>query len=91
MGDKKTEMISEAEISGAIESFLKNSMGITIEPGATFASMGVDSMAILKILMFLEKELGIYVPDSELTWENIQSVATLSEIAFKVKSETEKG
>ena len=69
---------SFSELKRAMEAYLADHMGVMVESGATFAHMGVDSMAILKLLLFLEKEFGIYLPDSELTWENIQSVDTLA-------------
>ncbi len=72
---------SLSELKRAIESFLADNMGVQVESGAPFANMGVDSMAILKILLFLEKEFGIYLPDSELTWENIRSIDSLAAAA----------
>ncbi len=76
------------ELKKAMELFLADNMGVQVEPGASFAHMGVDSMAILKILLFLEKEFGIYIPDSELTWENIRSIDSLATAAQAQVSST---
>jgi acyl carrier protein len=42
------------------------------------AAAGVDSMALLKVLVFLEREYGIWVPDEELTDDVISSARTLA-------------
>jgi acyl carrier protein len=42
------------------------------------AAAGVDSMALLKVLVFVEREFGIWVPDEDLTDEVIQSARTLA-------------
>jgi acyl carrier protein len=57
-------------------------------PAARHASFGnddpllesglVDSMGILEIVAFLEKQFGISVTDEELTPENFQSLNSLS-------------
>lgn len=39
---------------------------------------GVDSMALLKVLVFLEREYGIWVPDEDLTDQVITSARTLA-------------
>ena len=39
---------------------------------------GVDSMALLKVLVFLEREYGIWVPDEDLTDQVIASARTLA-------------
>jgi acyl carrier protein len=42
------------------------------------AAAGVDSMALLKVLVFLEREFGLWVPDEDLTDEVIRSARTLA-------------
>jgi acyl carrier protein len=42
------------------------------------ADAGVDSMALLKVLVFLERELGVWVPDEDLSDEVIRSARTLA-------------
>ncbi len=78
--------VSETEIREAIETFLSGTMGVQVKPGESFAGMGVDSMAILKILFFLERELDISIPDSALTSENIYSIQTLAAAAYQVST-----
>ncbi len=39
---------------------------------------GVDSLAFLKVLLFIETEFGFWVPDQDLVDENIATVAALA-------------
>ncbi|HLA76162.1 MAG TPA: acyl carrier protein [Vicinamibacteria bacterium] len=39
---------------------------------------GVDSLAFLKVLLFIETEFGFWVPDEDLVDENIATVSTLA-------------
>jgi acyl carrier protein len=42
------------------------------------AAAGVDSMALLKVLVFLEREFGLWVPDEDLTDDVIRTARTLA-------------
>lgn len=42
------------------------------------AAAGVDSMALLKVLVFLERDFGIWIPDEELSDEIIATARTLA-------------
>jgi D-alanine--poly(phosphoribitol) ligase subunit 2 len=43
-----------------------------------FEAAGVDSMALLKILLFVERDFGFWVPDEDLVEANVTSAATLA-------------
>jgi acyl carrier protein len=49
-----------------------------VEPDDDLAMAGVDSMALLKILLFIEAEYGFWMPDEDLVEENIASVRALA-------------
>jgi acyl carrier protein len=42
------------------------------------AAAGVDSMALLKVLVFLERDFGIWIPDEDLSDETIATARTLA-------------
>ena len=69
------------EVTAAIVRFLNaRIMAETNAVGADddLAAAGVDSMALLKVLVFVEREYGIWVPDEELTDDVIRSARTLA-------------
>jgi acyl carrier protein len=69
------------EVAAAIVRFLDTEImaeGHTVAPDDDLAAAGVDSMALLKVLVFLEREIGIWVPDEDLTDEIVRSARTLA-------------
>ena len=49
-----------------------------IEPDDDLESAGVDSMGLLKILLFVEAEFGFWMPDAHLRAENVSSLRALA-------------
>jgi acyl carrier protein len=52
--------------------------GRPIQPDDDLEAAGVDSMGLLKILLFVEAEFGFWMPDADLRPENISSLRTLA-------------
>ena len=52
--------------------------GRPIQPDDDLESAGVDSMGLLKILLFVEAEFGFWMPDADLRAENVSSLRALA-------------
>ena len=52
--------------------------GHVIGPDDRFEAAGIDSMALLKVLLFVEQEFGFWVPDDDLIEPNVASATTLA-------------
>ena len=52
--------------------------GRPIQPDDVFETVGVDSMGLLKILVFIEDEFGFWIPDEDLLEENVASPRALA-------------
>ena len=52
--------------------------GRTVQPDDSFELMGIDSMALLKVLLFVEAEFGFWMPDEDLVAENLASPRALA-------------
>ncbi len=52
--------------------------GHAIGADERFDAAGIDSMALLKVLLFVEQEFGFWVPDEDLVDANVASAATLA-------------
>jgi acyl carrier protein len=52
--------------------------GRRIQPDDDFEVMGIDSMALLKVLLFVEAEFGFWPPDEDLVAENLRSPRALA-------------
>jgi acyl carrier protein len=53
--------------------------GRSIAPTDSFEGAGIDSMALLKILLYVETEFGIWIPDEDQVDEHIANARTLAE------------
>lgn len=47
---------------------------------------GLDSMGIMRLIMFIENEYGITLPDTEIEPENVQSFNALEQWILKHKN-----
>ncbi|EMF01999.1 acyl carrier protein [Streptomyces mobaraensis NBRC 13819 = DSM 40847] len=55
-------------------------------PEADLMDLGLDSMGMISLLMDLETEYGVRIPESELTFEAFASVAGLWAVVGSVTS-----
>jgi D-alanine--poly(phosphoribitol) ligase subunit 2 len=55
--------------------FVDNPDGFTEEDDLLAA--GLDSMGIMRLVLFVEEELGVFLPDDELEPENLRSLSRL--------------
>ena len=69
------------EIVDALTTFINTSImarGHPVDPDEDLEAAGVDSMALLKILLFIEAEFGFWMPDEDLVEENTASARALA-------------
>ena len=52
--------------------------GRQVQPDDDLEAAGVDSMGLLKILLFVEAEFGFWMPDADLRPENVSSLRALA-------------
>jgi acyl carrier protein len=65
----------------ALSSFLHAEImarGRAVRPDDDLEAAGVDSMAFLKILLFIEARFGFWIPDADLVPANIGSLGALA-------------
>jgi acyl carrier protein len=48
--------------------------------------LGVDSMALLKVLLFVEAEFGLWPPDEDLVTDNLRSPRALAHYICRRRS-----
>jgi acyl carrier protein len=51
-----------------------------------FEAMGIDSMALLRVLLFVEIEFGFWPPDEDLVAENLRSADALARYICRRRS-----
>ena len=73
--------IDAEEVAGALTAFVNANVmarGRPIEPDDDFEAAGVDSMGLLKVLLFIEAEFGFWMPDEDLVHDNVMSPRALA-------------
>jgi acyl carrier protein len=72
---------SVADVTAALVSFINSDLmapGHRLAPTDRFEAAGIDSMALLKVLLFIEREFGFWVPDEDLVEPHIESALALA-------------
>ena len=69
------------EVAATLTEFVNATImagGRPIDPADEFEAAGVDSMGLLKVLLFIEAEFGFWMPDQDLEEENVKSPRALA-------------
>jgi acyl carrier protein len=78
MGTPQT--LPTEEVVHALLTFVNTEVmasGRPIGPADLFDGAGVDSLALLRILVFVESTFGVWVPDEDLLEGNVGSIQAL--------------
>ena len=73
--------LDAAEVAAAITGFVNANIMARGHPVAAdddFTIAGVDSMGLLKVLLFIEAEFGLWIPDEDLVEGNVRSPRALA-------------
>ena len=52
--------------------------GVQFDENSPLAQAGIDSFALVELVLFCERVLGVRVPDSHLTGDNLASMSSLA-------------
>jgi acyl carrier protein len=74
-------MIDSSSICAELCAFMRTSLlaaGVDFDENTPLKSVHIDSLALVQILLFIERRYGITVPDTHLVRANLESVNALS-------------
>jgi len=77
------------DVAAALTAFINETImarGHTVGPDDNLEAAGLDSMAFLKVLIFIEAEFGFWMPDEDLVTENIASPGALARYICRFRS-----
>jgi acyl carrier protein len=52
--------------------------GVNFDENSPLSEAGIDSFALVELVLFCERVLGVRVPDSHLTGDNLASMSALA-------------
>jgi acyl carrier protein len=74
-------MVGPLSVCEELCGFLRTSIfadGVAFDENTPFVDIGVDSLAMVQLLLFIERRYGILIPDAQLVRANLHSVSTLA-------------
>lgn len=76
----------------ALAEFIREELAIgrtkPIQPDEDLISTGIlDSLGVLRLVLFIEERFSIKMPDDEVVFDNFQNVATLAKFLERNKGE----
>ena len=77
----RLDRIDPDEVANALTTFINTSImarGRPVRSNDDLETAGVDSMGLLKILLFIEAEFGFWIPDADLVEDNVASPRALA-------------
>jgi acyl carrier protein len=77
---------SQEDIINRLTAYLKKrflASGVEIQAADKFADIGIDSMTVVELVMFIEEEFGIVIPADQLTGDNLASLNSLANCAIQ--------
>lgn len=86
-------LLDPQAVSAALCEFLRQDIlapGVAFDETTPLARLGVDSLSIVEMLLFVERRFGVSVPESRLTRANLVSVAALARCVCDLAPEAEK-
>jgi acyl carrier protein len=78
--------ISEDTISQELCSYIKSMIvdkRVVVEPKTNFNQIGIDSLSLIELVLFVERKFNIALPEEDLLPENFKSAETLAACAFR--------
>ena len=79
--ERALSSVGADEVAAAITGFVNANImarGRPVGPDDDFSTAGVDSMGLLKVLLFIEAEFGVWIPDEDLVEGNVRSSRALA-------------
>ena len=73
--------LDASEVAATLTAFVNTTImarGRPITPEDNFETAGVDSMGLLKVLLFIEAEFGFWMPDADLVEQHVASPRALA-------------
>lgn len=74
-------MIESSEIEAQLVSFLQRevfSPQLAVTPETDLLAAGFDSMSLVRVLLFIEKTYGLWIPEGEITGSALSNARALA-------------
>ncbi len=66
-----------------VQNIVQSAMGTSVDTDGDLFLAGLDSLGVLKIISFIEKEYEIEIDDEDLTMDNMRTVGSICKMIKK--------
>ena len=83
----KTNMATKEHITDTLLNFVRTNVlaqGVAFDSSSNLSKTGVDSYSVIEIILFIERQFGVAIPDTMLIPANLSSVDAMSECVFQL-------
>ena len=83
-------MSEPTDVLAKLVEFLRGGMfspQIQVDENTDLIASGFDSMSLVSLLVFIEKTYGLWIPQSEITEENLKSPRALAAVVVRLLNE----
>jgi len=72
-------------IVGLVERILERTAGAApLEPGGRLAELGMSSMKMINLMIAIEVEFDLSIPQTDITPDNFESIASVESLVVKL-------
>ena len=79
--------LSKENISHTLTEFVRTNIlaaGVPFNSSSILAKTGVDSYSVIEIILFIERQFGIVIPDAMLVPANLSSIDAIATCVFQL-------
>jgi len=77
--------LSRETITEELSNFIKENIldqSVTLDENLVFKELGIDSVAIIQIVLFIERKFDVAMTEKDLTPENLESIQSLTDFTL---------
>ena len=81
---------NEQELAEELCAYLRSHVlakQVFIDPDQPFAQLGIDSMSIIELVLYIERKHGVALPDKDLHPENLRTARALARCTIEARAE----
>jgi acyl carrier protein len=79
--------LSKENISQTLVTFVRSNIlapDVAFDGNSNLSKTGVDSYSVIEIILFIERQFGVVIPDTMLIPANLSSIDAMSECVFQL-------
>ncbi|MEJ0089775.1 MAG: phosphopantetheine-binding protein [Limisphaerales bacterium] len=83
-------MIPTKDIEAQLQSFLQREVfapEVSLTPETDLVAAGFDSMSLVRTLVFIETNYGLWIPEGEITGDALRNLRTLAATVARLLNE----